>query len=192
MVSKDNVRAMKTVSSLKSVAKQRGIKGYTKYKKDTMNNLRRKILNNMDNNRGMGGLVKRHPKNAPKNVPVWVLPKKKTANNAKRQILTSYLGMTNILRKQINNNGIFKNMYNNKINNIDNNNKRILYFTEYHNENMHGVGGMPSIVLKNSGVPNFRGNMKNTRDIIKAAMNHGLIGKNFRVTNKGEKYLRSA
>jgi hypothetical protein len=192
MVSKNNVREMKSVTALKKVAQQRGIKGYTKYKKASMNNLRRKILNNMNNNRGMGGLVKRHPSNAPKNVPVWVLPKKKTADNAKRQILTSYLRMTNTLRRQMNNYGNFKSMYNTNLNNIKNNNKRILYFTEYHNENMRGVGGMPSIILKNSGVPNFRGNMNNTRGIIKVAMNHGLIGKNFRVTSKGEEYLRSA
>lgn len=190
MVSQDNVRNMKTLSALKAVAKNRGIKGISKYRKATMNNLRRRILNNMNNNRGMGGKVVRHPANAPKTPPVWMIPRQKrpkTINNAKRQMLTTFLSSTNYLRNYMNNT---RNYENGSINNIKNNNKRIKEFAEYHTNNFYGRGGAP-IILENSGVKNFNGNMNNARAIIKEAMNHGLVGKNFRLTNKGANFLNN-
>lgn len=190
MVSQDNVRKMKTLAALKAVAKNRGIKGISKYRRATMNNLRRRILNNMNNNRGMDGKVVRHPANAPKTPPAWMIPRQKrpkTINNAKRQILTAYLTSTNYFRNYMNETG---NYYNRSINNIKNNNERIKEFTNYHTNNFYGRGGAP-IIPGNTGVKNFNGNIHNARAIIKEAMNHGLVGKNFRLTNKGAKFLNN-
>jgi len=52
MVTENNVRGMKTLTALKQVAKNRKIKRFSTYKKTQMENLRRKILNNMGNNNG--------------------------------------------------------------------------------------------------------------------------------------------
>lgn len=187
MISKNNVREVKTLKSLKIIAKSRGIKGISKYRKATMNNLRRRILNNM-NPLPSPPRVTRHPNNAPKTPPVWMVPRPKrpkTVNNAKRQMLTAFLSSTNDLRNVMNNIGNYD-----SINNIKNNNKRIREFTEYHTNNFYGRSGAP-IVLRTSGVTNFSGNMNNARAIIKEAMNHGLVGKNFRLTNKGANFLHN-
>ena len=47
---RNRVVAMKTLTNLKKVAKNRKIKGYTKYKKNSQENLRTEILKNINKN----------------------------------------------------------------------------------------------------------------------------------------------
>ena len=195
MTSKNNVRGMKTLTQLKATAKARGIRGFSTYTAATKNNLRRRILNNMNNNRGMGGLVQRHPNNAPKSIPNHLLPRekrKKTMTNGKRNMLISFLNQTNNLRNLLNNNANFNE--NGTFNNLNTNKNRVNYFTGYHQNDFYGRSGEP-ILLEHgrytSGIPNFRGNMNNAKALIHEALNHGFIGKNFRLTQKGSNFLRN-
>ena len=87
MVTENNVRGMKTLTALKQVAKNRKIKRFSTYKKTQMENLRRKILNNMGGNNN--GTVS----------PVLV-PNNNNNNRIKVRNATTLTALKNVARRR--------------------------------------------------------------------------------------------